>query len=213
MGKQNVAAPEKGDAATLESATLQLAPPGAGGDDTQDLALISAESDQLDWLNEGNNFSITAGIFNTLGGVTHALPNNTIGAIFNSTTWGGSNLGQAFNSVGSLFSTLASNAGFQANKSSIIGGHQRRLDEWRFQSNTAAREIQQIDKQMLANEIRIQIATDEITNHDKQIEDSNEVDEFMHDKFTNQQLYSWMVGQISSVYFRTYQMAYHSPAG
>jgi hypothetical protein len=34
------------------------------------------------------------------------------------------------------------------------------------------------------------------------------VDEFMRDKFTSQQLYSWMVGQISSVYFRTYQLAH-----
>ncbi len=208
MGKQNVVVPAEGSVATQESSTLQLAPPGAGGDDTQGLALISAESGQLGWLNDANNFTITAGIFNTLGGVAHALPNNTFGSLVASATWGGSNLGHAFNAIGSLFSTLASNASFQATNNSIIGGHQRRYDEWRFQSNTAAKELEQIDKQILANKIRKQIAEGEITNHDKQIANTLEVDEFMRGKFTNQQLYSWMVGQISSVYFRTYQLAH-----
>jgi hypothetical protein len=34
------------------------------------------------------------------------------------------------------------------------------------------------------------------------------VDAFMRDKYTNQELYEWMVGQISSIYFQSYQMAY-----
>ena len=34
------------------------------------------------------------------------------------------------------------------------------------------------------------------------------VDEFMRDKFTNQELYDWMVGQIAGIYFQSYQLAY-----
>src|SRR5437879_12791583 len=30
----------------------------------------------------------------------------------------------------------------------------------------------------------------------------------MHDKFTNQELYDWMVGQIAATYFQSYQLAY-----
>lgn len=41
-----------------------------------------------------------------------------------------------------------------------------------------------------------------------QIQNSIEADEFMRSKFTNQQLYDWMIGQISTVYFQSYQLAY-----
>jgi Tc toxin complex TcA C-terminal TcB-binding domain len=37
-----------------------------------------------------------------------------------------------------------------------------------------------------------------------------EVEEFMRDKYTNRELYSWMLGQMSGVYFQAYQMAYET---
>ena len=208
MAKQNIAVPAEGVPATLESSALQLTPADAGDSDAQGLALISSETDHLRWLNIGNNYSITAGVFNTLAGISHLIPDTAFGTPFSKVRWGGSHLGSAFNAAGSLFSTLASNASFQANRSAIIGGHQRRYDEWQFQSNSAAKELEQIDKQIAASDIRRNIAEREISNHDQQIEDAQEIDDFMRDKFSNQELYSWTVGQISRVYFRTYQLAY-----
>ena len=52
MGKKNVDVPAEGASATLEASTLQLAPPSAGGADTEGLALISAEAGHLGWLND-----------------------------------------------------------------------------------------------------------------------------------------------------------------
>jgi len=208
MGKDSIVVPAEGESATLESSTLQLSPSDSGDSDTQGLALISSETDHLRWMSMGNNYSIVAGILNTAAAIGHALPNTTFNALVQSTTWGGSNLGHAYNAVGSLFSTLATNANFQANRSSTLGSYQRRYDEWQFQSNSAAKELQQIDKQIAAGEIRKQIAERELSNHDQQIENAQEVDDFMRAKFTSQELYSWMVGQISRVYFRTYQLAY-----
>ncbi len=34
------------------------------------------------------------------------------------------------------------------------------------------------------------------------------VEEFLRDKYTNQDLYNWMVGQVSGIYFQAYQLAY-----
>ena len=42
------------------------------------------------------------------------------------------------------------------------------------------------------------------------MENAREVEEFMRDKYTNQELYSWMVGQLSGVYFQAYQLAYET---
>jgi hypothetical protein len=41
-----------------------------------------------------------------------------------------------------------------------------------------------------------------------QTENSKEVEDFMKSKYPNKELYQWMIGQISQVYFKSYQLAY-----
>jgi len=61
---------------------------------------------------------------------------------------------------------------------------------------------------MAAAEIRLAIAEKELENQELQIEQSREMKTFMESKFTNLELYNWMIGQISGVYFQSYQLAY-----
>ena len=56
--------------------------------------------------------------------------------------------------------------------------------------------------------IREEIAQAELVNHDKQIENAQKIDEYLKDKFTNQELYSWMQGQLAAQYFQAYKLAY-----
>jgi hypothetical protein len=97
---------------------------------------------------------------------------------------------------------------YSANRASIKGGWDRRMDDWTFQAEQADKEIKHIEKQIDAAKIRSAITEQDLTNHDLQIENTKEVDVFMRDKFTNNQLYNWMVSQISTIYFQSYQMAY-----
>jgi len=92
--------------------------------------------------------------------------------------------------------------------SSTIGSYQRRQDDWTFQAETAQKELEQLDKQIISAQIRIDIAERELSNHLKQLENSQSVDEFMRRKFTSQELYSWMVSQVAGIYFQSYQLAY-----
>src|SRR5262249_55078122 len=52
------------------------------------------------------------------------------------------------------------------------------------------------------------MAQKELDAQDRQIEQAASVSDFMKSKFTSQQLYEWMSGQISSVYYQTYQKAF-----
>lgn len=70
-------------------------------------------------------------------------------------------------------------------------------------------ELKQIDKQLAAAEIRVAIAEKDLENHDLQKEQSKEIDDFLNSKYNNEELYSYMVGQISSIYFQSYQLAYN----
>ncbi len=91
---------------------------------------------------------------------------------------------------------------------STVAGYQRRYDDWKLQERLAKIELESIDKQSAAAEIRKEISETDLKNHQLQIENAKKTDEFMRSRFTNKELYQWMVGQISSVYFRAYQLAY-----
>ncbi len=144
----------------------------------------------------------------------YRLPEFTFGASgfggspVSTVTTGGKSIGnsaQAFSSVSRGFSTILNS---KAVLLTTIGNYERRADDWNFQADLASKEIQQVEKQIAAAEIRLAIAEKDLENHDLQTENSREVEEFLKDKFTNQELYNWMVTQISSIYFQTYQMAY-----
>ena len=95
----------------------------------------------------------------------------------------------------------------KASMTGTMAGYDRRLKDWRFQADLASKEIDQLDKQILAAEIRLQIAEDDFENLEKQITQAEEVEEFLMMKFTSQQLYSWMVSKVSTLYFQANQLA------
>jgi hypothetical protein len=89
-----------------------------------------------------------------------------------------------------------------------LAGYARRSDEWNHQSAAAQKELDQIDYQIAASQIRLDVANKELDNHDTQRDNAQQMDDYMHNKYTNQDLYNWMVGQISDIYFQSYQLAY-----
>jgi hypothetical protein len=209
LGKADVMYPTEHSPIPREKSTLTLAKPETLAKDEKDLGLLLSEQDQLRWLDWAHGYTLGSGILSALAGIFHAIPDKSVNEPSGSVKFGGSHLGSATNSLASLANTLAANANHFANRSSILSSYQRRRHDWVLQSNSAANEMEQIDKQIIAAEIRVSIAEHELSNHEKQIKTVQEADEFMRRKFTSQQLYQWMVGQISAVYFRTYQLAFN----
>ncbi|MBE9128304.1 MULTISPECIES: neuraminidase-like domain-containing protein [unclassified Coleofasciculus] len=122
--------------------------------------------------------------------------------------FGGSNVGQSLQAHSRFMSSVASLISYQATIASIKGGYDRRQDDWKLQEDLAAKELNQIDKQIIAAAIRLAITERDLKNHDLQVENAKEVDTYMREKFTNQELYNWMVSQISTLYFQSYQLAF-----
>lgn len=123
-------------------------------------------------------------------------------------THGGENLGDSARNFSDSIGKIASLLNSSASLAGTMGGHQRRFDDWKLQERMSNKELEQLDRQIAAADIRLAIAEKELSNHDLQMANTNEVDEFMRSKFTNRELYDWMVGQISGVYFQSYQLAY-----
>lgn len=121
---------------------------------------------------------------------------------------GGKKLSVSASSVALGFGILGSIARNAASMSSTLAGYDRRQEDWDFQVKTAKEELLQIDRQLLASEIRLAISEKELENHDLQAEQSKETYDFIKNKFTNLKLYSWMAGQVSKLNYQAYKLAY-----
>ncbi len=97
---------------------------------------------------------------------------------------------------------------YSANRASKLASYQRRIDDWVLQNNLATSELVQIGRQIISSLIREQIVKKEYENHKKQIDQAQEIDDFLKNKFTNQDLYTWMQGEISRVYHDCYKFAF-----
>jgi hypothetical protein len=123
-------------------------------------------------------------------------------------TFGGTNLGASGQMLATKFRTAAALLSSMSVMVATRAGYQRRADDWKLQEESAAKEIEQIDQQITAAEIRLAISEREVTLHEQQTENASALDELMRTKYTNRELYDWTVGQISAIYFQSYRLAY-----
>jgi hypothetical protein len=121
---------------------------------------------------------------------------------------GGQKLASAARSFAAVLQLGATWEQDQAGMAARYASYERRADEWMLQGNLAARELVQIGRQILGSLIAEQVAYHEYLNVKKQIAQSEEVDRFLHEKFTNEELYAWMQGEISRLYYEYYRFAF-----
>ena len=144
-----------------------------------------------------------------LAGLVHRLGNVKVG----SPTTAGIEVGGYFIGVGVEEAAIALDAAASILEisSQVIGrtaDHGRRKEEWDLQAELATIELKQIDQQLAAAQICRAMAEAELRNHDRQIDDARDTDDFLRSKFTSQDLYDWAIGKMSGLYFRSYQLAY-----
>lgn len=120
--------------------------------------------------------------------------------------------GTIFSGVGQIISSLNNTVASQEDSMGVsaskTAGYERRADDWMLNSNLAAHELMQIGRNLIGSLIAEEIAHREYLNIQKQIEHSEEVDRFLHDKFSNEELYAWMQGEISRLYYKYYRFAF-----
>lgn len=122
--------------------------------------------------------------------------------------YGGQNVSGGLSKAADVSRSVASILQMGAGMTSTIAGHERRKDEWAFNRDLAAKELPQVDMQMLAADVRRRIAERELANHGVQRANAASEDEYLHTKYTNDELYEWMISQLSTAYFQSYQLAH-----
>jgi hypothetical protein len=125
-----------------------------------------------------------------------------------SAQFGGIQLSNVMNAIAAGFSYRAAEHDYAAGKAGMTAGFARRAEDWSLQLQQAELEAERIDKDIIAAKIRLALAERELDNHDTQARHALAVDEYMRTKFTNRELYDWMIAQLSTLYFDTYQLAF-----
>jgi hypothetical protein len=141
----------------------------------------------------------------------HAQPLG-VGAVVQ---FGGKALASELSFAADAISIDASRSSYEAGKAARIGGYARREQDWAFQTNLAAGEINQIVKQLRAAQIREAVAERELENHRQQMKHAEEIEQFLNadgtnrtGKKTNQAFYAWMKREVKGLYAQCFQLGF-----
>ena len=156
-----------------------------------------------------------AGILHATEGTAHLIPelDGGVTGVGGSATvkikFGGQNVGHAAKGWADALGITGKLTNGLAEGALTIGKFQERQAKFQLEKELAQDELDEITgpEQQIA-QLKIQIALTEQDNFALKTQQAADVYNFLQTKFTNQQLYDWMVGQISAVYFQAYQLAY-----
>lgn len=167
------------------------------------------ESEQLDQLRTAQALREAQVAMSSITALLFAIPDLKLGVpTTDGATTGGSLVAGAFQAMTEGIGSGAQMAEAQAGIAAINASQDRRWDEWQNQIEVLTADLAQIGKQIVAATLRVQIAQKALDNHDLQSQQAQEVDDFLKNKHAPQELYDWMVEQLSTVYFQSYQLAY-----
>ena len=156
--------------------------------------------------------ALAAMILNTLGGITktaasigYAVPQ--VGSPF-AMTYGGQQIGNALNAASGAFEIGSIISNYVSQQSLTMAGYDRRSEEWTLQRDIAGYDKTQIEALMKQSNIQKQIAEQDLAIHKQTIVNNESLEAFYKSKFTNKELYQWMISRISAVYFQAYNLAF-----
>ena len=174
--------------------------------------MIAQESNELSEMADAADAEEAASNWDAVANVGYLVPTfaglATPWGVGLKTEYGGAHVGSALSAIANLWRSDAAEHRHKAQKASRLAQFILRANDWKLEANLAAREIARIDKDLAAARIKEAIATANRDNHLKQMEQREQQEEFLRTKYTSRELYDWMVGQISAVYFQAYQLAY-----
>ena len=163
--------------------------------------LIAAEAAALILMAESNVARVGAIAFNGLSIAGYLAPN-----IFGLAA-GGMKFGDAISAGAQIAGVVADMLGGGATISQTVGEYQRRESDWTLQSKIAGYEVTSTTSQIDGINARIAAAQQDLATHLRQIEYADQELRYLQQKFTNQELYRWMIGRLSTLYFQAYRLA------
>ena len=184
-----------------------------------DLTKAENFANVAEWASVG--LATTAAVLNAIvvgtkstAAVAHAFPDITVGVQgFGGTAVaivkeGGSHVGKAADSGSNALAVLAGIAEKAGAISKTLGDWWHRHDDNDQKATEAKADRDKADIQLAGLGLAQQVAQQNQINHQTQTDQLQKQIDFLTGKFSNQDLYDWMVGQLADTYFQSYKLAY-----
>lgn len=176
------------------------------------LLLIPSEAESLDKAHTSKDVNLGAGIAEGISTIFHALPDIAVHGtplgMGIATKWGFPYIANASSAASRGLQITSGYLSAEASLASTRSGFLRSRQDRIQLANVAGYELMSIDKQILAQQVRIDMANNEIANQQAQIDNSKEVLDFLNAKYTSEQLYTWLDGQTRLLCYSAYTIAY-----
>jgi hypothetical protein len=183
--------------------------------------LSSNEVEELSKLESGKNAQETATGLQELSSILGLIPQIKVHVqpmgVGGTIDFGGVQLSALTRALATIAQISSEEFSYEAGKASKIGSYSRRELEWTFQSNSAKAEINQIQKQIRAAQIREAIAEKDYTNHQAQMANAKQIVDFLKGtdigggfqvKETTIDFYAWMKREVKALYAKAFQLAF-----
>jgi Tc toxin complex TcA C-terminal TcB-binding domain len=178
--------------------------------------MSSYEAQELESSHSARDWQVRASTTATSASLSYYIPTFHVDFEFwglgGEIVFGGQHIGPALQAIAEYQRSLSAQDSYDAGHNAKIGSYARREQDWAFQSATIAGEINQMFKQLRAAQIREYIAEREWHNHQKQMQHSQEIEDFLtnekNGKKTNQAFYAWQKREVRGMYGQVFQFAY-----
>jgi len=121
--------------------------------------------------------------------------------------YGGVEIGSSMETFAHGSSIMAGVLAQTAQHTLTIAGYDRRKEEWQLQAEMADEEVKGLEAQTASCQARLRSAQKDLDIHRRTQEQRKEVMAYLKQKFTGEQLYQWLVKQLSSTVWQLYQLA------
>jgi hypothetical protein len=166
--------------------------------------LNDSEDLSLRLMNAAMVASIGSSIFKTSASIAYGVPQ--VGSPF-AMTYGGVQLGNIVDAIGGGFEILSEILSSQGQRALTMAGYERRREDWTLQKEQADQDVKSLTAQIDAAKARLASAKRQLEINAREAANVQAVDALLRAKFTNAQLYGWMVGRLAGLHFQAYLIA------
>jgi hypothetical protein len=138
------------------------------------------------------------------------LPQVLIGPFIAGTEIGGQQAGKALDTGSEVYSTLGEGLSLLGEILGLVTEQERSEQDWGLQLATSRSDVTQLGHQIAGAELEVTIAQRELDIADREAAHVDAVTTFLTGKFAGAELYNWMAGQLSGMYFQAYHLAYET---
>jgi hypothetical protein len=170
--------------------------------------LSALEHAQLDRMASAAEAHLAAGVLKVVAGIASAAPQIKTGPFIIGLEIGGDQFGDSIDKAAEVAESFGEAYSVQGELLGLRAEHQRTKADWDLQLRTARSDLAQIEHQLTGATHQLAIARREADLLDLQITHDEAVAEFLRSKFGTAELYGWMSGQLSALYFQSYHLAY-----